>query len=144
MTLARLHWVKYLGGIFRDFQKIMAAWGQWLTTTRDTSGFWVVFFFLQRRVDRASLIPNFNDFNWSRLGSSLYFWMRSEVHRSTHGMNTAETLFTRNTVRLLKLRRMAEGANTSAKRGYVPYFRYFSWDFSQDDLLLACDTQRNL
>ena len=45
------------------------------------------------------------------------FWMRSEAHRSTHGMNTTETLFARNTMCLLKLWRMAERANTSAKRG---------------------------
>lgn len=71
-------------------------------------------------------------------------WVRPEAYRSTHGKNATETLFARNTMRLLKLCRMAEGANTSAKRGYLPYFRYFSWAYIQHDLLSARDTQRNL
>ena len=67
-------------------------------------------------------------------------WVRPEAYRSTHGKNATETLFARNTMRLLKLCRMAEGANTSAKRGYLPYFRYFSWAYIQHDLLSVRDT----
>ena len=70
--------------------------------------------------------------------------VRPEVYRSTLGVNTTEALFARNTMRLLKLCRMAEGANTSAKRGNLPYFRYFSWAYIQHDLLSVRDTQRNL
>ena len=65
-------------------------------------------------------------------------------YKKAQDMNATETLFARNTMRLLKLCRMAEGANTSAKRGYLPYFRYFSWAYIQHDLISARDTQRNL
>jgi hypothetical protein len=42
--------------------------------------------------------------------------MRLEAHKSAHGMNTTETLFVRNTMRLLNLSRITEEANTSTER----------------------------
>ena len=68
------------------------------------------------------------------------FWVRSKAYKRANDMRTAEALFPRNTMCLLKLCRMAEGANTSATREHAPYFGYFSGAHSQHGLLSAPDT----